>query len=82
MPYENEERYGLKEAMEECFKDGAYEGEISVVTGPEGGFEENEVEYAMQAGLKAVTLGSRILRCETAPAAVLAAMMYHTGNLG
>jgi len=53
---------------------------ISIVTGPEGGFEPREAELAQSAGMLRVTLGPRILRCETAPAAALAAIMFHTGN--
>lgn len=54
---------------------------IAVFTGPEGGFEPSEVELAQEYGFSIVSLGPRILRSETAPAAVLSAIMYHTGNL-
>ena len=54
---------------------------VSLLTGPEGGLEEFEVEAAEKAGLRICTLGSRILRCETAPLAVLSAVMTLTGNL-
>ena len=40
-----------------------------------------ETEAAAAAGAKTVGLGPRILRCETAPLAVLAAVMTLTGNL-
>jgi len=56
-------------------------GAVALVTGPEGGFEPHEAEFARSAGLVAVSLGPRILRCETAPAAALAAVMFFTGNL-
>ena len=56
-------------------------GPISIVTGPEGGFEHHEAEFARSSGLTAVSLGPRILRCETAPVVALAAVMFHTGNL-
>jgi 16S rRNA (uracil1498-N3)-methyltransferase len=75
--YECEDRLHLKQALE-LHSDART---ISVVTGPEGGFESSEAESARTAGMLAVTLGPRILRCETAPAAALAAIMYHTGNL-
>jgi 16S rRNA (uracil1498-N3)-methyltransferase len=42
--------------------------------------EEREVEQARKAGLKVCTLGSRILRCETAPLCALSAVMYATGE--
>ncbi|MDF2907289.1 MAG: hypothetical protein K0R34_2610 [Herbinix sp.] len=48
---------------------------IGVFIGPEGGFEENEIERAMQAGINPITLGKRILRTETAGIAVLAMMV-------
>lgn len=54
---------------------------VSIVSGPEGGFEPWEAEYALSKGMKIITLGTRILRCETAPVAALAAIMYHAGNL-
>jgi len=38
-------------------------------------------EMAAKAGAKTVGLGPRILRCETAPLAVLSAVMTLTGNL-
>ena len=54
---------------------------IAIVTGAEGGFAAEEAEMAAKAGAKTVGLGPRILRCETAPLAVLSAVMTLTGNL-
>ena len=54
---------------------------IAIVTGAEGGFAVEEAEMAANAGVKTVGLGPRILRCETAPLAVLSAVMTLTGNL-
>ncbi len=53
----------------------------ALITGPEGGFSAEEAAQAEEAGFAPVTLGRRILRCETAPLAALTAVMYHTGNL-
>lgn len=53
---------------------------ISLMTGPEGGLEPREVEQALDAGLRVCTLGSRILRCETAPLCALSAVMYDSGE--
>ena len=39
---------------------------ISLLVGPEGGLEEKEVEYLLNHSFKSVSLGKRILRCETA----------------
>ena len=53
----------------------------AVLVGPEGGIDESEANAAKEAGIALVSLGSRILRTETAPLAALAALMYETGNL-
>lgn len=51
--------------------------EVSVMIGPEGGFEEEEIAQAKAAGIVPITLGRRILRTETAGFTVLAWLMYH-----
>ena len=50
---------------------------VGIFIGPEGGFEEEEVERAKAAGAYAVTLGKRILRTETAGLTALSILMYH-----
>ncbi|KHE90440.1 MAG: 16S rRNA (uracil(1498)-N(3))-methyltransferase [Candidatus Scalindua rubra] len=45
--------------------------------GPEGGFTSNEIEMAKKVGCKFISLGSRILRVETAAIAVSAILSYH-----
>ena len=59
---------------------GAFQS-VSILIGSEGGFEEWEAEQANEAGCRLVSLGPRILRCETAPLAALSAIMYASGNL-
>ena len=49
---------------------------IAVFIGPEGGFEEEEVDYARERGFVPITLGRRILRTETAGMALLSALMF------
>lgn len=49
---------------------------IAVFIGPEGGFEENEIQSAMNCGMMPVTMGRRILRTETAGMTVMAWIMY------
>ncbi len=49
---------------------------IAVIIGPEGGFSDDEVEAAKEAGAEIATLGSRILRTETAPIAAAANIVY------
>lgn len=73
--YENERATTLKMALES----GSYRS-VSLLTGPEGGLEQREVEQAKTAGMHICTLGSRILRCETAPLCALSAVMYASGE--
>lgn len=73
--YENERATTLRMALEE----GTW-NTVSLLTGPEGGLEEKEVEQARSAGMAVCTLGSRILRCETAPLCALSAVMYAAGE--
>lgn len=49
---------------------------IAIFIGPEGGFDEAEVQGAMSAGVEPITLGKRILRTETAGFTVLSWIMY------
>lgn len=56
---------------------GIREGQsVAVFIGPEGGFDEAEVEAAREMGIVPVSLGKRILRTETAGMTVLAFMIY------
>ena len=53
---------------------------LSLMSGPEGGFELSEVEKAFAAGAHVCTLGPRILRCETAPLCALSVCMFALGE--
>lgn len=75
MFYENERATTLRMALQSA----PYQT-VSLLTGPEGGLEEKEVQAALDAGLKVCTLGRRILRCETAPLCALSAVMYDAGE--
>ncbi|MEZ3427467.1 MAG: 16S rRNA (uracil(1498)-N(3))-methyltransferase [Lachnospiraceae bacterium] len=71
--------YELAEGMERTKQLIASLGEgedIAVFIGPEGGFEEKEIEQAKEHGVQPVTLGRRILRTETAGFTVMAWIMY------
>lgn len=77
MPYENAtcgktgDVKGLKEARK-----------IAVIIGSEGGFSEKEVSLAKECGAEIVSLGRRILRCETAGLVTIALIAYERGELG
>ncbi len=77
MPYENCRTTDLKTALkmsENCL-------DVGIIIGSEGGFEESEVEQAEKRGIVPVTLGRRILRTETAGAAVLGCVMYQLDQM-
>lgn len=56
-------------------------GNLAIFIGPEGGFEQSEVDFVLKNGGNSGTLGPRILRTETAPIAALAAIMLASGNM-
>jgi len=60
---------------------GAPKTKVCLLIGPEGGFSHDEYEDAQLAGFKAVSLGPRILRTETAAAAALAVVQSMWGDL-
>lgn len=49
---------------------------VAVFIGPEGGFDEEEIEFALSNGVTPITLGKRILRTETAGMTVMSILMY------
>ena len=51
--------------------------DVAIFIGPEGGFDEDEIGKAIEAGMQPITLGKRILRTETAGMTVLSILMYH-----
>jgi len=84
--YENEDKLHIKSVLETRFSPLREQEEyniktVSIITGPEGGFAPHEIELAQSKDIHIVSLGSRILRSETAPVVALAAIMYQTGNL-
>ena len=55
--------------------------DLAIVIGPEGGMGESEVQRMLGSGARAVTLGPRIFRTETAGLAAIIAAMALSGNL-
>ena len=71
--------YELCEGMEdtkEVFKNIKSGQTIAVFIGPEGGFDEGEVDEAIRSGITPISLGKRILRTETAGLAVMAWLSF------
>ena len=73
IPYE--EAKGM-EYSREVIKDIHGKKSLGIFIGPEGGFAKEEVDMAIEAGAKCITLGNRILRTETAGLAVLSIIMF------
>lgn len=74
VPYECADSMAkMKEKMNEI-KPGM---SVGIFIGPEGGFEKDEIEKAVETGGEIVSLGKRILRTETASIAALAICMFN-----
>lgn len=71
--YENEKDTTLKNVLQSAHDNIK---SVAFLIGPEGGISEAEISAIKDAGIAAVSLGKRILRTETAPTAVLAAINY------
>ena len=69
--YENEDGSTVKSALPDKIPES-----ISVIVGSEGGFSAEEAALACESGAMSVSLGKRILRCETAPLFALTAISY------
>lgn len=72
LAYENEENITIKTVL----KENKNAKNIAVIVGPEGGLSADEVLMLKDEGAKVVSLGSRILRTETAPIAALSMILY------
>ena len=73
IPYELAEDMGHTRELIGAVRPGQ---SVAIFIGPEGGFEETEIQEALQAGIEPITLGRRILRTETAGMTVLAWLGY------
>ena len=54
---------------------------VALLVGPEGGFSEEEIVKAEQAGFRSLQLGPRVLRTETAPLAAIAILQARWGDM-
>lgn len=69
--YEKESQKRLKEIL------ASYQnGKVCIVVGPEGGIEEQEIEWLKTQGFIPCSLGEHILRTETVPLFVLSILLY------
>jgi 16S rRNA (uracil1498-N3)-methyltransferase len=79
--YEKEDGKQLRTAIREALASGR-SGSFLLAVGPEGGFSEQEIKRAEEAGFLSVSLGKRILRTETAAMVGLTCLLYETGEMG
>jgi len=54
---------------------------VMILIGPEGGFSTEEIGQATDAGYEPVTMGSRVLRSETAVITAVSILQHELGNL-
>ncbi len=84
LPYEEAGQFApnidvvLKARVDELFASA----EVSVLIGPEGGYESAEIERARTAEAEIVTLGDRVLRSETAGLVAATLVLHAAGELG
>lgn len=77
IPYELAEGMDKTKEIISSLKPGQ---DVAIFIGPEGGFDESEIETAIGTGVVPVTLGKRILRTETAGFTILSWIMYQLEN--
>lgn len=78
IPYELEKNNTLKNILKKNTKSKKF----GIIIGPEGGFEEEEINNAQSWGLESISLGPRILRTETAGILTTSIIMYELGDIG
>jgi 16S rRNA (uracil1498-N3)-methyltransferase len=78
VPYEKESAKGLKSVL----KEHANVKNIGILIGPEGGFDDSEIEEFLKSNIIPVTLGPRILRTETAGFVAASIVLYEIGDMG
>jgi 16S rRNA (uracil1498-N3)-methyltransferase len=82
VPYENAENFGIKTLFNDGNIDTTKIKTVGILVGPEGGFELSEINKLKENGAYIVTLGSRILRTETAGFVATSLVQYELGDLG
>ena len=74
VPYECADGMNATKNILSKIKEGS---KVGIIIGPEGGFEESEVEKAIAIGGESISLGKRILRTETAAITAVGMVMLH-----
>lgn len=74
VPYENERGMAATREAMARIRPGM---SVGILVGPEGGFEEKEIDLARESGAAVISLGKRILRAETAAVTAVGLGMLH-----
>ncbi len=77
IPYENERTKSIKKALK-----GVNINNIGIFVGPEGGFDDSEIQSVESIGGQSVSLGPRILRTETASIVASSIVLYELSDIG
>ena len=78
VPYEQAEGMeGSHKVVQEACKHKS----IGIFIGPEGGFDDAEIEKVLNRGFQTISLGKRILRTETAGLAIVSILMFEIERL-
>ena len=80
--YEKENKTNLKEELNILKKINKNNLNVAFIIGPEGGFEDDEIDKLIKSNVKSISLGKRILRTETAPIVLSSILMYEIGDIG
>ena len=73
IPYENYKDMSETKEVIANVKKGM---QVGIFIGPEGGFDEAEIDTAVESGINRISLGKRILRTETAGLMIVSVLMF------
>ena len=74
IPYENANNMAETKQIVSSIKEKM---KVAIFIGPEGGFADSEIDYALEKDVKPISLGKRILRTETAGMTILSVIMFN-----
>lgn len=80
--YEKEGTLDFRRQLEQWKARSGGNPDLLLIVGPEGGFAEEEVRAAEEAGCRTISLGKRILRTETAALVGTSCILYEFGEIG